>query len=221
VVIHPTYGDALNLQNIIVSSLNESVDLKQAGLIGDLPGSVSLDDYQRTLLELRDAMNSLPMGLAHSAEFEGLIGEILRLCFFRALTNVEPKVRSVDNRVIRDWVAANHAAEGFWELVRHKYGAVQVVWECKNYGDLAADDFHQAAYYITNAGGKFVVIAYRGQEKKKSYYEHVKRISAEHNGFVMLIDGKDLDIIVRRTINGKSIQPHIQELFDRTIREIS
>jgi len=82
--------------------------------------------------------------------------------FFRALTNVEPKVRSVDNRVIRDWVAANHTIEDFWELVRHKYGAVQVVWECKNYENLAADDFHQAAYYMTGAGGKFVVIAYRG-----------------------------------------------------------
>jgi len=221
VVIHPTYADALNLQNILVSSLHENVDLKQAGLIGDLPGSVSLDDYQRTLSELRDELNSLPLGQPHSAEFEDLIGEVLRLCFFRALTNVEPKVRSVDNRIVRDWVAANHAAEGFWELVRHKYGAVQVVWECKNYGDLAADDFHQAAYYMTNAGGKFVVIASRGQEKKRIYYEHVRRISTEHNGFVLLIDGRDLDIIIRRTINGKSIQPHIQELFDRTIREIS
>jgi hypothetical protein len=220
-VIHPTYADALNLQNIIVSSLNETVDLKQAGLVGDLPGSISLDDYQRTLAELRDALASLPTGQSHSAEFEDLIGDVLRLCFFRALTNVEAKVRSADNRVVRDWVAANHAGEGFWELVRHKYGAVQVVWECKNYGDLAADDFHQAAYYMTNAGGKFVVIACRGREKKKSYYEHVRRISAEHGGFVLLIDGRDLDIIVRRTINGKSIQPHMQELFDRTVREIS
>jgi hypothetical protein len=221
VIVHPTYADALNLQNIIVSSLNENVDLKQAGLIGDLPGAISLDDYQRTLSELRESLNTLPSGQPHAIDFEALIGEILRLCFFRALTNVEPKVRSVDNRVIRDWIAANHAGDGFWELVRHKYGAVQVIWECKNYGDLAADDFHQAEYYMTNAGGKFVVIAYRGQEKKKIYYEHIKRISAEKGGFVLLIDGKDLDIITRRTINGKSIQPHIQELFDRTIREIS
>jgi hypothetical protein len=66
-----------------------------------------------------------------------------------------------------------------------------------------------------------VVIAYRGQEKKKSYYEHIKRIANENGGFVLLVDGRDLDIIVRRTINGKSIQPHLQELFDRTVREIS
>jgi hypothetical protein len=40
---------------------------------------------------------------------------------------------------------------------------------------------------MTTASGKFVVIAYRGQEKKKSYYEHIKRISAEHGGFILLI----------------------------------
>ncbi len=220
VMVHPTYADALNLQNITVNSLSENVDLKQAGLIGDLPGS-SLDDYQNTLAQLREGLACLPMGPSHAAEFEDLIGEVLRLCFFRALTNVEPKVRSVDNRIVRDWVAANHAGEGFWELVRHKYGAVQIVWECKNYADLAADDFHQAAYYMTAAGGKFVVIAYRGQEKKKSYYEHIRRIATEHGGFILLVDGRDLDIILRRTMNGKSIQPHLQELFDRTVREIS
>jgi hypothetical protein len=116
VMVHPTYADALNLQNITVNSLSENVDLKQAGLIGDLPGA-SLDDYQNTLAELRDALASLPMGQSHSAEFEDLIGEVLRLCFFRALTNVESKVRSVDNRIVRDWVAANHAGEGYWPQI--------------------------------------------------------------------------------------------------------
>ncbi len=218
VVIHPTYADALNLQDMTVNSLSENVDLKQAGLIGDLPGA-SLEEYQKTLGELRESLATLPMEQPQSAAFEDLIGETLRLCFFRALTNVEAKVRSIDNRVIRDWVAANHSSGGFWELVRQKYGAVQIVWECKNYADLSADDFHQAAYYMTNAGGRFVVIAYRGQEKKKSYYEHVKRVSSENGGFILLVDGRDLDIIVRRTINGKSIQPHMQELFDRTVRK--
>ena len=157
VVVHPTYTDALNLQNVIVSSLDENVDLKQSGLIGELPGAVSIADYQQALSELRDNLKSLPFGPKHASEFEDLMGEVLRLCFFRALTNVEPKVRSVDNRIIRDWVAANHSEEGFWALVRQKYGAVQIIWECKNYGDLAAEDFQQAAYYMSEAGGRFVL----------------------------------------------------------------
>jgi hypothetical protein len=220
-VVHPTYVDALNLQNIIVSNLAESVSLKQAGLIGELPGTIDIDEYQLTLEELRTKLQTLPMGDAHSKDFEDIVGEILRLCFFRVLTNPEAKVRDVNNRIVRDWVTANHAQEGFWELIRHKYGAIQVVWECKNYADLSADDFHQAGYYMSEAGGKFVVIASRGDEKKKTYYQHIQRLFNQHQGLVLILDGKDLDIIIRRTINGKSIQEHIQELFDRTVREIS
>ena len=93
--------------------------------------------------------------------------------------------------------------------------------ECKNYADLSAEDFQQAGYYMSAAGGKFVVIASRGTEKKKIYFQHIQRLFQQHQGLVLLIDGKDLDIVIRRTINGKSIQEHIQELFDRTIREIS
>lgn len=221
VLIHPTYSDALNLQNIIVRSLAANVDLKDAGLIGELPGAISIDDYQRTLEQLREQLSSLPHGTEHAKEFEQIIGEILRLCFFRVLTSPEPKVRDVKGRIIRDWVVANHANEGFWELVRHKFGAVQVIWECKNYGDLSADDFHQSGYYMSEVGGKFVVVAYRGNEKKKSYYEHIQRLNRNQGGFVLLLDGKDLDIIIRRTIKGKSVQEHLQELFDKTIREIS
>ncbi|MGO9211340.1 MAG: P-loop ATPase, Sll1717 family [Terriglobales bacterium] len=221
VVIHPTYADALNLQNILISSLAPEIDLKDAGLVGDLPGAIGIGDYLRTLAELRERLRTLPTGDSHSSEFEEIVGEVLRLCFFRVLTNPEPKVRNVNNRIVRDWVAANHAQEGFWELVRHKYGAVQVIWECKNYSDLAAEDFHQAGYYMSNAGGRFVIMASRGEEKKKSYYEHIQRLAQQHNGLVLIIDGKDLDIILRRTINGKRIQEHLQELFDKTVREIS
>ena len=34
------------------------------------------------------------------------------------------------------------AAGGFWEAMRHRYNATSVIWECKNYAVLSADDFH-------------------------------------------------------------------------------
>ena len=57
--------------------------------------------------------------------------------------------------------------------------------------------------------------------EKKFYYEHIRRISDLHKGVVLLIDADDLDIIVRRTLAGKRIEAHLQDLFDRTVREIS
>ena len=141
VVIHPTYVDALNLQNSIVNTLAK-ISLRDAGLIEDLPGAVDIDEYGRQLAALQEDLKTLPHGDESSAEFEDIVGDVIKLCFFRSLTNVEAKSRTVDQRVIRDWVAANHASDGFWELVRQRYGATQVIWECKNYSDLEASDFH-------------------------------------------------------------------------------
>jgi hypothetical protein len=220
VEIHPTYSDALNLQNSIINSLAK-VDLREAGLIGDLPGAVDIDEYQRQLLTLQEDLKTLPHGTASSTRFEDIVGDVIKLCFFRSLTNVEPKSRTVDDRVVRDWVSANHASEGFWQLVRQRYNATQVIWECKNYADLEASDFHQASYYINDKIGRFVVLVFRGAERKKHYFEHVRRIADKDNGIVLMITQKDMETFIRQAINGKSNQAHIQEIYDQTVREIS
>ena len=220
VIVHPTYVDALNLQNSIVNSL-ATVDLRQAGLIEELPGAIDLDEYQRQLCVLQEDLKTLPRGHESSDRFEDIVGEVIRLCFFKSLTNVEPKSRTVDNRVVRDWVAANHASSGFWELVRQRYNATQVIWECKNYDDLGADDFHQAAYYMNDRIGKFVVVAFRGVERKKHYYEHIRRIAEDKGGIVLLLTQKDLEIFIRQAMNGKSNEGHVQEQYDQIVREVS
>ena len=221
VIVHPTYVDALSLQNSIVNSLT-SIDLRQAGLIEELPGAIDLDEYQRQLSILQEDLKTIPRGTASSERFEDIVGDVIKLCFFKSLTNIEPKSRTVDKRIVRDWVAANHASSGFWELVRQRYNATQIIWECKNYDDLAADDFHQAAYYMNDRIGNFVVVAFRGVERKKHYYEHIRRIAEDKNGgIVLLLTQKDLEVFIRRAINGKSNEGHIQEQYDQIVREIS
>lgn len=106
-------------------------------------------------------------------------------------------------------------------MIRLRYQATQIIWECKNYLTLDADAFHQAAYYMTKEIGRFVVLAFRG-EIKKHYYEHIKRIAGEKDGgIVLLLTEKDVDVFLRQAIRGKAREEHIQEIYDRTIREIS
>ncbi len=220
VVIHPSYGGALNLQQSIVSSL-ESVSLRQEGLISDLPGSIDIAGYQQELQALRDELKTLPEGEEHCQQFEDLLGELIRLCFFRVLSNVEKRVRSLDGRVVRDWIASNHASDGFWEMVRQRYAATQVIWECKNYSKLGSADFHQVSYYMNEAIGRFALIAFRGQEKKRHYYDHVRRIANDKRGVILILSGKDLDVFVRQAMNGKNSEGHLREIYDTTVREIS
>jgi hypothetical protein len=154
VVIHPSYIDGLQLQNRVITSLGETVSLRTSGLIFDVPESFSTASYRAKIEELSAELATIETGRPMARQFEDLIGEVIRLCFFRSLSNVQPRSRNYNGTVIRDWIASDRAQSGFWAIVREKYNATQILWECKNYGDLAADDFHQATYYMNDQAGR-------------------------------------------------------------------
>ena len=219
-VVHPSYVDALNLQNLVVSFLDPNLPLRAEGIIADLPDGVGMDTYQERLARLYKDLDRLPQGKSCSRQFEDIVGETIRLCFYRSLGNVEERVRDVNGTVIRDLIASNIAPSGFWEVIRSRYGAVQIIWECKNYDDLQADDFHQAAYYMSPAIGNFVIVVFRG-EIKNHYYEHIKRNADSTKGLILLLTEKDLKVFLRQAINGKVKEAHIHEIYDKTVRAIS
>lgn len=222
IVVHPSYVDALNLQDALITSLDKNAQLKRSGLVIDLPEAIDLLDYQAQLKALAEELSTCPQGDAAASQYEDIVGKIIRLCFFRSLTNVEPRVRDIDGRVIRDWIVANRADFGFWQVVRQRYEATQVIWECKNYSELGADVFHQCAYYMTKEIGRFVVLCFRGEEIKGHHFEHIKRVAREKEGGIVLpLTDKDLHVFIRQALNGKHKEDHIQELYDKVTRKIS
>lgn len=219
-VIHQCYWDALDLQDALVRTVPEDSELGRIGLISDLPGGLDPEAYVEQLTELAHRLQTLPRGHEHAAEFEAIVGDVIRLCFFRALENVEQRVRDVDGRVIRDWVASNRAQSGFWELIRVRYNATQVIWECKNYDDLKSDDFHQASYYLNEAGGRFLVLVSRGKDTSPATFQHVRRVLNDRRGLVLPLTERDLLTFIRQARNGKIKEDHIQERYDHVIRRV-
>lgn len=221
VVIHPCYVDALQLRNIVVTSLDD-VELQHEGLLVDLPESFTFANYTARLDELLVQLDNIPLGRPGAARYEDFIGEVIRLCFFRVLNNVEAKVRDISGTTIKDWIAANVAESGFWEMVRSMYSATQIIWECKNYEKLSSDDFHQASYYMGKALGNFCIVCFRGDYQKEHYYDHIRRIhDGPMNGMVLLLGDADLRVFLRQARNGKVKEAHIQDRFDYTARLIS
>jgi hypothetical protein len=135
-VVHPSYWDALDLQDILVREFDADQDFRATGLVSELPGAADLEVYIEQLHDLQDRLRGLPTGQDTASDYEDLVGAVIRMCFFRVLSNVEEQVREVDNTIRRDWVASNRGESGFWEMLRHKYAATQVLWECKNYAEL-------------------------------------------------------------------------------------
>lgn len=221
-VVHPSYADGLQLQRRVITSLGENVSLRTSGLILDVPESFSTSSYRAKLQQLLDDLATLPTGRSGAGRFEDLIGEVIKLCFFRSLSNVQSKSRNVDNTAVRDWIASNRAPLGFWAIVRDKYRATQVVWECKNYEDLKADDFHQASYYMSSQGGRFVIIVCRASSPLPQHvFEHVRRVFEKTKGLVLILRESDTKTFLRQALNGKQSEYHLQDLFDTTERLIS
>ena len=219
--IHPAYQAALHLRGMVLTSISDEVILQHTGILEELPDGVSFDGYQQKLRTMLRELEELPRGKTGASRFEEMVGDVIGLCVFRSLANVQPKVRSVDGTVIRDWIASNRAATGFWAMIRDKYVATQITWECKNYDELAADDFQQTSYYMNSAIGRFAVVVFRGQEVTKSYVQHITRIVNDKQGMVLILTEKDVRTFLRQAMNGKVKEEHIHEVFDRTCRLIS
>ena len=99
-----------------------------------------------------------------------------------------------------------------------------MVFECKNYEALSADDFQQVNYYMNDTSGRFVVIIARfTKDLKRKYYEHIRGIVQAHSGnaMVLVLGEWNIQVLLRQALNGKNNEPHLQEIFDRTIRLVS
>ncbi|UDI95244.1 P-loop ATPase, Sll1717 family [Pseudomonas sp. IAC-BECa141] len=220
--IHPTYHEALNLQPLLLKNLRDETQLKSEGILEDLPDAFNRDEYKGALQETLENLRTLPKGPSGAKEFEEIVGNIIKLCFFRSLTNVQPRERDLEGTVIRDWVVSNRAPDGFWEVIRTKYGSTQIVWECKNYDVLKADDFHQINYYLNDTFGRFGIIAFRGDDMRANYYRHISNIiNRNRSGMIVVLTQKDLEVFLRQAIKGAFKESHLQDKYDQTIRQIS
>jgi hypothetical protein len=220
-VVHPTYTDALSLQDRLVTSLSNNISIKTEGLIEEIPASIGAEEYYRSIQGLQEELLTLPEGDGNAERFEELVLEVVRLCFFKSLSNVELKRRSNDGRVIRDVIASNNATVGFWSMVQQRYRATQIIWECKNYRTISADDFQQASYYMSEPVGQFVIIVHRGDDITKAAIGHVQRIAQDKKGMIIILGDRDLQIFLRHALNNKANEPHLRALYDTMVRDVS
>lgn len=218
--IHPMYRDALDLQNIIMNTSADDLEFGTRGIQTDLPEGLDLHAYEEQLEDVSETLKACELGHKDSTIFEDVVGKTIQLCFFRTLANVQQKSRSYNGHQIRDWVTANRAHGGFWEMVRVKWGATQVIWECKNYSELKADDFHQIAYYANEAFGRFAIVVFRGSLEPR-YFAHLNTILKDKKVFVLLLTENDLQVFIRQAKAGKVKESHIQDKYDHILRHIA
>lgn len=212
-MVHPSYWDALDLQDRLVTDVGTDQPFARVGLLEELPNSWSHEEYAENLEMLEDSLASIPGGVEGAREFEEFVGQLVRLCFFRPLDNVQEQVRDVDGAKIRDWIASNRAESGFWAGVRARYDANQVVFECKNKDQLKASDFQQLAYYLNRRSGRLGFLCFRGKFLP-TYERHIKSCLVDHGSAIIVLGASDLRVFTRQARNGKVKESHLFDKLD-------
>jgi hypothetical protein len=223
VVVHPSYVHGLDLQNTLAMSLDTSTPLQTEGALVELPDAISQIDYQSKLAELQEQIDTLPTGDDSAAEYQNLIGDVLKYCFFHTLVNPRKECRDVDGRVRRDWIVSNRAGTDFWRMVLEQHKATQVIWECKNYTDLSAGDFQQLAYYLNRDLGTLVIVSCRGASWDKThYFQHIRRISTMHGGaMVLILTDLDVKAFLRQASKGGVKDGLLRDRYDTVKQKIT
>ena len=198
--------------------------LPECAVEGASMDSISPADYQAKICELQEEIESLPSGEAHAELYQTFVGELVKYCFFHTLANPQRECQDVDGRVRRDWIFSNRAGTDFWRTVQDLHTATQIVWECKNYNDLQAGDFHQLAYYMNQNIGTFIVVSFRGEDwKKPHYFQHIRRVATQiHPGcMVILLTDADLKAFLRQAARGSVGDGLLRDRYDTVKQKIS
>lgn len=148
VTVHPSYVHALDLQDTLATGLDTTTPLQTEGVLVQLPDDIDPNVYPQKLKELQDQLETLPHGEAMADQYQTLVGDVVKYCFFHTLGNPCREVTDVDGKVRRDWIFSNRTGTDFWKMVQDLHAATQIIWECKNYEPIGASDFQQLAYYL-------------------------------------------------------------------------
>jgi hypothetical protein len=164
VLVHPCYWRALDLraeseESEILIRVDDEEDVAAA------PGS------KRTMQDLRlrrlgqtvEEFNRIPEGAVGARQFEDWVLSTIRyLTAGKGLDNIQPRPNP-DSVQQRDIVGANRGEGSFWRKMERQYGVSQFVIECKNFREMDADVFRQAASYLVPPYGRCLMIVTRAQ----------------------------------------------------------
>jgi len=218
-VVHPSYWEAIDLQDRLVTDVEEDQPFGTVGIRAELPNSWSLEEYAIQVDALESLLGGIPGGQAGSSEFAEYVKELVELCFFRGLDNVRDLAGELAaaETPVGDLIASNRAEAGFWATIRSRYDANQVIFECKNQEALRASDLHQLSFRLAARKHRIGFICFRGRVLP-SYERQLKACLVDQGVALILLGESDLRVFTRQAKNGKVKEGHLFDKLDTVER---
>ena len=159
-MVHPCYWNALNLQK---DDLGQHVAEQIFDEYEITIYSQSVEQRATRLGQIISELNTIPVGLEGSGNFEEWCKRAIEIAFAKELTNIQlhPNKDAVQRR---DIVATNQALHGFWKRICDDYGTRQVIFEVKNFEEIGISEYRQMNGYLTREYGMFGFIICRDKQ---------------------------------------------------------
>lgn len=200
-LVHPCYWKALDVA-VAEEASNSAIQLNDEYVAPKQDQTLAL--RLKRLGRVPEELNDIPLGHAGSKLFEEWVLRSVRLLFSGPLTNsaLHPNPKNALNQ--RDVIATNAETTSFWRRIYEDYQSRQIIFECKNYEEVSADDFRQVLDYLSGEYGGFGIIVRRGTkvaltEKEK---DRIRSMYHEHNKLVMVMPSSMLALSIRK------LRPH-------------
>jgi hypothetical protein len=150
-----------------------------------------------SLRDVLDEIRAVAPGRPGATPYHRAVAKLLTGLFSLSLGNgrIETPIHNDMKRI--DITYDNVAKGGFFNWVALHYPAATVVVECKNYGkDVANPEFDQIAMRFSPNRGRIGILACRSFADKERALARARAISADQNGYVIVLDDDDFERLV-------------------------
>jgi hypothetical protein len=175
-------------------------------------------------METEHLREIVPPGPEHFRAFEHVVRVVFNYLFIGELGEGKSQSRTLpeDEGVeIRDLIFANNAESGFWNDLKRKYAASEIVVDAKNKEELTRDDLRQLYCYLKPALGLWGFIVCRSEQSPtiNAFNRTLYRNFSQTRGLLILTDD-DLRRMVQIKMRGQNAATYLQDRMSEFVRSI-
>jgi hypothetical protein len=166
----------------------------------------------------------VPPGRENFQAFEHIVRVVFNFLFIgelgegKAQSRTQPEDEGVE---IRDLIFANNAESGFWNDLKRKYDASEIVVDAKNKDELTRDDLRQLYCYLKPALGMWGFIVCRAEQSPimNAFNRTLCRNFSQTRGLLILTDD-DLRRMVQMKMRGQNPATYLQDRMSEFVRSL-
>jgi hypothetical protein len=162
-------------------------------------------------------LRGMETGKQHALH-EELVHRILTVILHPHLTNPASQAKTAGGRQRRDVLFSNRSPHLFWQSMRQKHDATQIVFELKNVKKLRPEHIRQTAAYLTAGLGRLGFVVSRTPASARMIEHAVDVFRTENQKVVLFLCDDHLEQMLNKKAAGRDPTEVIEKVYDDFIR---